>query len=62
MGPRLIHSLYFINAVRIYGYTDLLVGSDCLLLCGFRWRRHFGRVAEFAEFVALALNGAVIAE
>ena len=28
----------------------------------FGWRRHFGHVAEFAEFVALALNGAMIAE
>ena len=33
-----------------------------LIVRGFGWRRHFGRVAEFAEFVALALNGAVIAE
>ena len=29
---------------------------------GFGWRRHFGHVAKFTEFVALALNGAVIAE
>ena len=33
-----------------------------LIVCGFRWRRHFGRVTEFAEFVALALNGAMVAE
>jgi len=29
---------------------------------GFGWRRHFVHVAEFAEFVALALNGTVVAE
>jgi len=26
------------------------------------WRRHFIQVAEFAEIIAVALNGAVIAE
>lgn len=29
---------------------------------GFGWRRHFGHVAEFAEFVAFAFNRAMVAE
>ena len=42
-------------------HAVLLVFTD-LCICWFGWRWHFGHVAEFAEFVALALNGAVIAE
>lgn len=33
-----------------------------IVVVGFGWGRHFIHVAEFAEFIALALNGAVIAK
>ena len=43
--------------------TFNIVTCYVLIIFGwFGWRRHFGHVAKFAEFVALALNGAVIAE
>ena len=33
-----------------------------IVVVGFGWGRHFIHVAEFAEFITLALNGAVIAK
>lgn len=33
-----------------------------IIIVGFGWRRHFIHVAKFAEFIAFAFNGAVIAK
>ena len=43
-------------------HAVLLVFTDLCICWWFGWRWHFGHVAEFAELVALALNGAVVAE